>query len=61
MSFKAIEQTNFHTDKLSVRNTKDRSSVNNVEIQFLFSAHKLLMLYICIKFHENILNGFRVV
>ena len=31
-----------------------------VEFQFLFSAHRLMMVYICTKFHENILNGIRV-
>ena len=30
------------------------------ELQFLFSAYCLMMLYICTKFRENILNGFRV-
>ena len=26
----------------------------------MFSAHCLMMVYICTKFHENILNGIRV-
>ena len=26
----------------------------------LFSAHRLIMVYICTNFHENILNGIRV-
>ena len=26
------------------------------EVQFLFSAHHLIMVYICTKFRENILN-----
>ena len=30
------------------------------ELQFLWSAHGLMMLYISVKFHENILNGFQV-
>ena len=30
------------------------------ELQFLFSALRLMMLYISMTFHENILNGFRV-
>ena len=32
-----------------------------VELWFLFSAYCLMVLYICIKFHENILKGFRVI
>ena len=30
------------------------------ELWFLCSAHRLMMLYISMKFHENILNGFQV-
>ena len=26
----------------------------------MFSAHRLMIVYICTKFHENILNGIRV-
>ena len=28
-----------------------------MELEFLFSAHHLMMVYICIKFHKNILNS----
>ena len=28
-----------------------------VELLFLFSAHRLMVVYICTKFHENILGG----
>ena len=31
------------------------------ELGFLCSAHCLIMLYICMKFHDNILNGFQVI
>ena len=31
------------------------------ELQFLCSAHRLMMLYISINFHENILNSFQVI
>ena len=34
--------------------------VSNPELQFLRSAHRLVVLNICVKFHENILNGFKV-
>ena len=30
------------------------------ESWFLFCAHRLIMVYICTKFHENILNSIRV-
>ena len=31
-----------------------------VELWFLISAHRLMMLYICTKFRENISKGFKV-
>ena len=34
--------------------------VCNPELRFLCSARRLIMLNICVKFHENILNGFEV-
>ena len=27
----------------------------------LFSAHRLMVIYICTKFHENILDGIKVI
>ena len=30
-----------------------------MELQFFYSAHCLTGVYICIKFHENILNGIK--
>ena len=32
-----------------------------VESRFLFSAHRVMMVYICTKFHENILHGIKVI
>ena len=32
-----------------------------VELWFLFSAHRLIMVYISTKFHENILHGIKVI
>ena len=32
----------------------------NPELRFLRSALRLMLLYICVKFHENISNGFGV-
>ena len=31
------------------------------ELRFLWSVRHLMMLYISMKFHENILNGFQVI
>ena len=37
---------------------KGHNSVKNVvECRILFSAHGLMMVHICTKFHENILNS----
>ena len=30
------------------------------ELRFLYGAHRLMMLYISMKFHENILKDFQV-
>ena len=32
-----------------------------VELRFLFSAHCLIVVYICIKFYENILDRIKVI
>ena len=32
-----------------------------MELRFFFSVHHLIMVYICTKFHENILEGIKVV
>ena len=34
------------------------SKIHNPEVQFLCPARRLMLLYICVKFHENISNGF---
>ena len=34
--------------------------IRNPELRFLRSARRLMLLYICVKFHENISNGFWV-
>ena len=34
--------------------------IRNPELRFLRSAHRLMLLYICVKLHENIANGFGV-
>ena len=41
--------------------TKGHNSLTIIHgVKVLFSAHHLIMVYICTKFRENILNGFRV-
>ena len=32
-----------------------------VELQYLFSGHRLMVLYNCAKFHENISKGVKVI
>ena len=32
-----------------------------MELRLFFSAHRLMMAYICTKFHENILDGIKVI
>ena len=40
------------------KNSKGHNSVKmKVELRFFVSAHFLIMVYICTKFHENILDG----
>ena len=35
--------------------------IHNPELRFLRSAHRLMLLYICVKFHEYISNSFGVI
>ena len=56
-SIKGIQRTQIFIGKIS----KGHYSIKIlVELQFLFSGHRLIMVYICTMFHENILNGIRV-
>ena len=34
--------------------------VENPELQFMFSAHRLMVFNVCVKFHENMSSGFKV-
>ena len=52
-----IEQTRF---SLEIFQRGIISQKYYVELQFLFFAQCLLMVYTCTKFHENILNDIRV-
>ena len=43
------------------KNSKGHNSVKmQVECRSMFPAHRLIMIYICTKFHENTLNGSKV-
>ena len=49
---KVIEQTRFPLEKFQ------RSIISQkVELQFLFSAHCLILVYFSTQFHENIFDG----
>ena len=53
--------TKFSNKRISkLKFTKGRNSVKNVG-GVMILAHCLVLLYICTKFHENILKGFRVI
>ena len=42
--------------------SKGHKSVKNVDgVTIFFSAHCLMMIYICTKFHENIPNGIKII
>ena len=44
------------------KNSKGHNSVKMyVELQFFFSANCLMVVHICAKFHENILNSIKVI
>ena len=55
-SFKVTERTQF-----CLRNCFLQSSKGHIpELWFLHSAHRLMLVNICMKFHKDILNGFQV-
>ena len=35
--------------------------MTSMELRFFFPAHPLMVVYICTKFHENILDGIKVI
>ena len=50
---RVIERTRHSSEKFQ-RAIIPKKNVGRVS--YLFSAHRLVMVYICTKFHENILN-----
>ena len=57
--FKVIERTR---KLLKIVNTQREITpkVENPELRFMCSAHRLRVLNICVKFHENMSSGFKV-
>ena len=53
-----MERTGIYHCQISIEKTPE---VYGQELQFLCCACRLLMLYISMKFHENILKGFQVI
>ena len=35
--------------------------MTSMELRFFFPAHPLMVVYVCTKFHENILDGIKVI
>ena len=54
--------SNYRADTISILTyIKGHNSDKNVELRFSISAHRLMILYICLKLHENIFDGFKVI
>ena len=64
--FKKISQTLFNVQSIHIRKAifhVQRAidpELKNLKLWFMHSACCLMMLYICVKFRENISNGIRV-
>ena len=52
---KVIKQTRLSLEKFQMGIISQKLKV---ELQFLFSAHCLILVYFCTQFHENIFDGF---
>ena len=46
---------------LKLKISKGHYSAKKKELRFLFSTRRLMLLNICTKFHENILDGINVI
>ena len=57
-----LQSRHDHTAKCTIFNFKGplTPKIHNPELRFLRSASRLMLLYISVKFHENISNGFWV-
>ena len=61
-----LDGISYRADTIFIRkNSKRHNSIENVGKEqlrfFFFSAHCLMMVYICTKFHENIHNGIKAI
>ena len=57
MGLKLQSRNDFHRKSLKVHN----SAKSVVELQLLFSAQRLMVIYICTKFRENIFDGIKII
>ena len=52
----------FVTETVTYKVQRDvTQKVSTQELWFLYSACRLMLVNICMKFHEDILNGFKVI
>ena len=59
--FKVIERTRLCQETATQKVQRDvTKKVSLQELWFLRSAYRLMLVNICMKFHEDILNGFKV-
>ena len=61
--FRVMERTRVHGRNGYVQCSKGNKitpKVGKSELLFICSANRLIVLYICVKFRENISNGIRV-
>ena len=54
--FKIMERTR----KLLTHKGQLTPKVRKPELRFMFSAHRLMVFNVCVKFHENMSSGFKV-
>ena len=60
-SFQLTERTGVHGEIDYVQCSKGNNSKSRQsELRFMCSASHLIMLYICVKFRENVTNGIRL-
>ena len=54
-----VEMAMFNVQRV-IKLKKKKKKEGKPELRFMCSAHLLMVLYICMKFRENISNGIRV-
>ena len=50
-----------HTQKLVNTQRAISPKVGKPELQFMCSAHRLMVFHICVKFHENMSSNFKLI